>query len=122
MASQTQLVNEAIQQELNHIADLHTATTLHLEMGLLTEIEEFEADIVVLLNRDDKVSGVVDRVFDNFPGILIVVFNPENERAIVCERMISREQASETNLAKLIQRISQRDRFNYWDVQHEQTS
>ena len=122
VASSLRLVGETVQKELCQIQGINATCITGLNMELLTEIEAVEADIVVLLNKEQEVPGVVSHIFDNYPGIAVIVFNPDKKQAILCQRTISKKKLPESNLAELVKQISERDNLNYWGVGHERVS
>ena len=122
VASSLRLVGETVQKELSQIQGINATCITGLNMELLTEIEAVEADIVVLLNEEQEIPGIVSHIFDNYPGIVVIVFNPDKKRALLCQRTISKEKVPQSNLTDLIKQISQRDNLNYWGVGHERIS
>ena len=73
IASSLRVVGEAVRQELSYILGVDVACTTGLNVELLTEIQDVEADIVVLLNEEQEIPGVVSHIFDNYPGIVVIL-------------------------------------------------
>ena len=122
IASSLRVVGEAVRQELSYILGVDVACTTGLNVELLTEIQDVEADIVVLLNEEQEIPGVVSHIFDNYPGIVVIVFNPVKEQAILCQRTISMERVPKSNLAELIKQISRRSNLNYWSTDYDRAN
>ena len=122
VASSMRVVGEAVRQELSYILGVDAACTTGLNVELLTEIQDVEADIVVLLNEEQEIPGVVSHIFDNYPVIVVIVFNPAKEQATLCQRTISMEKVSKSNLAELIKQISSESNLNYWSTDYDRAN
>ena len=105
---------EMLETELNALQTFQPRLTNARNIGLLAEIENMRADVVVILTEDNEEPGIVSHVFDAFPGVIVIVFNHLSREAVLCKQTLSKQVMSKANLVELLQSVSSGENCSYW--------